>query len=279
MLGFDHSVWFDAITIVVVVLLMLVACACSMPSPPHDKIDGERVTKANADSNEQGVSTTHKHDDGAEKNYSPRSGVLPHICKMVRRLSSNQILAAGTIVLVIVGIRALHDGEDALEQNERAWIAPLRPFIYGKIDIPMLIKFPYQNIGKSVAIGTINRYELSPIKVVPDSAGVPYIDIQTNKWPIITQCVEDLTANNAMTWGTFAYPGSDYETIVYDNLPDVPDMRSKTASVIISGCFSYLTYGKTRHSPYCYFWQAYRDLDAINGTFQECPGTLSRFSD
>jgi hypothetical protein len=214
---------------------------------------------------------------------SPETANRTMFCNFLKRVfchrkTAERITAIATIALAVAAGWALWDTRNVLEQNQRAWIAPEAPIIEGDLISPLLVRTPFENTGKSAALNTVDNRDAYPFEVKPDASGIPYVGPETNAWPINNNCVLDV-ADLKIGRGTTVYPGgkySDFRYIFSDAKdPQIDKMKRKTLSVAIYGCFSYLTYGKTRHSPYCFYWQAYRDKDVKYATFETCPVSAS----
>jgi hypothetical protein len=210
-------------------------------------------------------------DNGRRRNGNPSQNTTGRSERFWKRMDF--WLAIGTWALVGITAVIRNDAKRAAEYDVRAWIAISEPVIEGGIISPLTIRIPYENTGKSVALDTLHHRGSYPFDVVLDGTGVPYIDLSNTRWPINDMCVEYVPGP---TFGIPIYPGSKSSTFRYQPV-DVERMEAKTQSIMVYGCFTYRTFGKTRQSPYCYYWQAFRGLPATAAKFQPCPGAVSNF--
>jgi hypothetical protein len=154
---------------------------------------------------------------------------------------------------------------------QRAWISVVGAKIVGNIKTgePMVISVRYQNTGKHVAQKVVHTWASHEFSVTRDDAGIPYIGTHNVPWPMSDPCTAEI---QPLQKGP-AYPGTPMADIryLYTLGPFLPqDFRDKKKSYWIVGCFTYETFGDARQSPYCLYWQPYRDLPIEESTFEFC---------
>ena len=115
----------------------------------------------------------------------------------------------------------------------------------------------FENVGKKAAWDVSDDRHQGPLfDVITDEKQMPYIDVQTAKWPVNRFCAGDpLKIGNRRT----VYPGSKNKDLIYIfNSTLVPqEFIDKKKSFTIVGCFLYRTPiepQKVRHSPYCFYF-------------------------
>ena len=83
-------------------------------------------------------------------------------------------MTAASVGALIITDRTLNH---TLEASSRAWVAPLAPVIEGDIAFPLVVKIPFENTGKSVALNTIHIRDVHVFDVALDASGIPYIEL------------------------------------------------------------------------------------------------------
>lgn len=168
------------------------------------------------------------------------------------------------------------NSNEELISATRAWVVPTGARLDGDVTLNknLRIKILFENVGKEAAWDVVDRRAQGPLfDVIIDANQMPYIDVNTNPWPINTSCnVNPLQFSNRRT----IYPSSINEDITYVFTgPSVSqDFVDKKKSFTVIGCLVYRTPiqpHKVRHSPYCFYFQPKREGTINAGTFEFCP--------
>lgn len=173
------------------------------------------------------------------------------------------------------------DARKSAEANNRAYVAVTGVKWDGVPEVGknQRIKILFRNVGKEAA----SDFRLSvivsrPFFFEPDSAGMPYIRPEKVQWPYI-ECRGELPGQQIVGQRP-VYPDVANEAIWYafnpgGNTPDdifVPQqLLDGRASIWVAGCGVYRSQGKTRHSPFCFYYQPARGKGVMDGTFEWCP--------
>ena len=208
------------------------------------------------------------------KRFRNRSTKIKSISKTFWKYCPNahQALALLTLVLAIITFFALRETRKALVASQRAWIVPTGAKIDGAIElnVPFRFKITFENVGREVALNTIHIWGASkPFDIPGDAAGIPYVDPAKVNWPPAIECPTDSRPFGA---GRSIYPGGKYEDIryVFGSGPS-PEFLITKAGFWVAGCFIYESFGVTRRSPYCLYFQPHRDRPIEHSTFEFCP--------
>jgi len=175
------------------------------------------------------------------------------ICQKLSQITHEQhlaygtwVLAVGTLLLAFFAYFALRDGRQALEANQRAWIAP----IAANFEAPVVagqnakIRVVYENTGREPAFDVAVRAQ--PIVTDAPSESDRWADI-----PVIrnSQC-DDLSPIPA---GPIVYP-SRYTTneqhFTLDKSFVTVDVIAGKKALYFEGCFVYNT--PRRESGFCF---------------------------
>ncbi len=194
-----------------------------------------------------------------------------------RRPKTKNILAVLTAVLAVAAIATYFITSETLKRSQRAWVSPVRAEIDGDISSPLLVRIAFKNTGKEVAMNMVHLRDGYDFPVTPDAAGTPYIDLQNTPWPDNKLCEADISTYK---FGRPIYPEVGYSDFKYlfpdKDDPKIGELRNKTLSIIVYGCFIYKSFDEWRHSPYCLYLQHYRDRPVEESTFEFCPITTGR---
>lgn len=182
------------------------------------------------------------------------------------------IVAVGALIQTT---RLASNSDANLEASTRAYIAVTGARFDGapKAGLNQRIMIQYENVGIQAADDVSHVWQFSgPFEFEPDAKQMPYIWLQTTKWPPrVEGCIPPEKFSNRRP----VYPKAKNEAQVYifneppDFLPQsIIDGRG---SFYIFGCFTYRTLGKARSSPYCLYFQPKRGRPVEDGTFEWCP--------
>jgi hypothetical protein len=209
------------------------------------------------------------------------------LLKKPERLTALSTFAIFLATAVAIGVgvaqwRALRSTDITLQDNlvasTRAWIVPTGVKIDGELSAPLLIRIMFENTGKEVALNMVHFRGTYTFPVKLDAAGTPYVPVEGTSWPLNQSCDQDISQYQ---YGRPIYPGQNSSDFQYvftaKDDPGIPILKSKTLSFVIYGCFIYKSFDKWRHSPYCFYFQAYRDPRPIDdSTFEVCPLRIGR---
>lgn len=186
-----------------------------------------------------------------------------------------------TLKLWQATISLVEDAERASEANTRAYVVITGIKWDGPPEIAknQRIKILFRNVGKEAA----SDFNLSvlvspPFFFEPDGKGMPYIPPDKVQWPYI-ECHGDLPGQRVIGHRP-VYPDVPNEAIWYafnpggNTLGDVyvpQELLDGKATIWVAGCAVYRSLNKTRHSPFCFYYQPARGQDVIHGTFEWCP--------
>ncbi|MGO9629781.1 MAG: hypothetical protein ACLPXW_12385 [Xanthobacteraceae bacterium] len=190
------------------------------------------------------------------------------------------VFAATTVSVCVASLQWSAMTESNIAST-RAWISPTGARFDGepKAGFNVRVKIAYENVGKEAASDVVYLSRWSPevYKVTIDAKQMPYIDIQTNPWPVNELC--DIDASIYLNRRT-VYPGAKNEFITYGFNNNVPptflpqEVIDGKDFFWIYGCIVYrspITKQKIHHSPFCLYYQPKRGGTIKDGTFEFCP--------
>lgn len=178
-------------------------------------------------------------------------------------------MAFFTFVLVLVGIgtyfilknqlKEMHEGgtdthdlATAAILSSRAWVSPSQILLESPLESGLPVKYQIHmfNSGKEPAIGVLWNVE---------ATGAAYIRMESGSMRI----GDNMTCANlnpVPSSGVVLYPAGDIRFWVPLDIPDTPDNRrlisavlNRTNSLIVTGCFAYISSGKRRTSAFRFF--------------------------
>ena len=174
---------------------------------------------------------------------------------------------------ILIGFAALGIAIVTLQADQRAWIAPTGAELDGALieGSPIRLRILYENSGREPALDTVHRYGWTgPQPIEIDGAGIPFIDIHKVEWPQINPCQTQPLQNEVETGRPIYAPGKygDIRYVFGDGISQ--ELLNKRQTFFVLGCFTYKAFLRTRHSPYCFFFQPNRDRSIEESTFEHC---------
>jgi len=194
-------------------------------------------------------------------------------------------MVLGTWVLAVAALLALRDSREALEHTQRAWIAPVG-FKFANLNDatePLKVRVSFQNIGREPAkslkqwlqFGYVRATSLPPAQ---------WLDLPIWKTQKEFQRAEICKGIAGVNNTGVAYPTPTFAFTVDANkgkdanYPDslIPvlftEVKAQQTMLLVTGCFSYETMNRTRHSTFCVFLNpASGGRDITEWSFSACP--------
>jgi hypothetical protein len=186
-------------------------------------------------------------------------------CKKKRRIpigSADGWTAIATIFLVFVGGWGVHKTDEALELSQRAWLSAIGAGLLGPLEKNSSIHFqvnimnsgkePAHNVTFAIKGYTIAAYDTNLVTmddiIVPGTSDCSGLVPKSGKAPI---------APNLFFSEFFDSAHSEPVVLVDDSIVD----HSKYYA--LRGCIAYETFGRIRHSAFCYIlaFQSVRDAE------------------
>jgi hypothetical protein len=178
-------------------------------------------------------------------------------------LALNWITGAGAaaaicgLIFLLIG---LNDGRKALEETNRAWLAP----VWGQlefVDPNLIVKVKVVNFGKEPAID-----------MGKSDVNLRFVDISSKEafeaipWPNIDACKRITPEAHEIVVYPLPFESDENPTIpilIPKTQRDVAahgeGLKDGTVGMIITGCIAYLTFGKVHHSQYCFLERSLPD--------------------
>jgi hypothetical protein len=186
------------------------------------------------------------------------------------------VYTALTLFILVATVCQTKIANDTFIAATRAWVIPTGAHFDGapKVGFDQRFKVTFENVGKEAASDVIifaNVGDVLPVKI--DARKMPYIDVQTVRWPINNACRSDPSryANRRAV-----YPSTKNEQITY-GFTDPPyfprDVLDGKQFFTIFGCIVYrssVTKNEIHHSPFCLYLQPKRGEPIQNWTFEFC---------
>lgn len=136
------------------------------------------------------------------------------------------------------------------------------------------INILYENVGVQPADDVSHVWDWSggAFDITPDAKGMPYVSLQTTKWPRLETCpvLPEQFVNRRPVYPKVI---NEAPVFVFNTGPDfmpasVVDGRG---SFFVFGCFVYRTLSAPRVSPYCLYLQPKRGRPITEAVFEWCP--------
>lgn len=174
------------------------------------------------------------------------------------------IAAAGfTGSSVNAGWKAVELSRKALIEDDRAWVGPIDAGISGQIAAGQTLSgtVNYENFGKEPATNVAMALSVDGVATrkwysSDKDNGAARIKI------FIKQCLGVPASNDSMV----VFPTTNFQTInvsIVDGEPKAPfdsvnftDLADGKQMLVLGICFAYTTFGITKHTAGCYFYQA-----------------------
>ncbi|MFZ0509260.1 MAG: hypothetical protein WAM29_14610 [Methylocella sp.] len=203
-----------------------------------------------------------------------------------RTPDANQSLAIGTWVLAIIALYALWDSREALEQNQRAWIAPLKFSFVNLNDAtdPLKVRILYQNIGRESAKTLKNVRKIGYIRTPNPASPAKWDELPVweseksfRRDEICKGITEIHKTSVVYPSPTFAFAidiGMSEDATFPNSLIPVlfNEVKEQHTVLFVTGCFSYKTMNRTRYSTFCvYLNPAAGGKDINEWGFSVCP--------
>jgi hypothetical protein len=200
-----------------------------------------------------------------------------HACNVLgwlwrRRPDATQSLALSTWALAVVAFSALEDSRDALEQSQRAWIAPLgaAQLPEGSLKAGSAFRFEiqYANTGREPALA---------VNTLPGNAfhyPVPP-RWKSGEWgDFVTGPNDSCSGSPPIKNGPVIYPINLFTTYnisqTIDDLSVVSLLTRAEFVLVYKGCITYETARRARESAYCFYLQPVDGTPAERWSFRTC---------
>ena len=189
-----------------------------------------------------------------------------------RRPDATQSLAFGTWALALVAFIAMLDGRWALEQSQRAWIAPLaasqNPQHSLSRDTPFLFVINYSNTGREPAID------------VNVSTGQAFTTPPPTRWregewsDFQTGDNNTCDGQRPIPNGPIIYPTNMFTSYtLYRSVNDtarVNAIMNGDVVLVYRGCFVYITMKAMHRSAYCFYLKPIPEVPPATWLFNNC---------
>jgi hypothetical protein len=179
--------------------------------------------------------------------------------------NTHQSLAVGTWALALFALWTVIDNRAALEESQRAWIAPSVQLI-GPIakDQVLKIRVIFGNSGKEPALNTVRQ----------SSFGVAPLTLTNDNTPIMgrfadnNECASLSPKNGSLT----VYPTSAnyfWDLLMPINIDD--DILNAKKLIFLNACFVYESFQKRHESAFCFYLRPEWGVPPDKWVFNHCP--------
>jgi hypothetical protein len=174
------------------------------------------------------------------------------VAEMIRVYGPVRDQAIASQSLAVAAIKQAENTERSLIHSQRAWVLPTKIALAAepKAGTSNAISIEFENIGHEPALKF--NYILTPY--IDDNRTGGYSEYLDS---LITVC----KSQEKIESGTIVFPGASGKISNPDNFTDIPakfideDIEKGRSNIVVTGCFTYTTFGHTHHTAFCYFYQ------------------------